>query len=374
MDRAPEIERRWIAEKIDPEILQWPDIRYVGFIRQGYQNESGSTRVRLIQGNVNEPPIAEFTAKTGFGEKRVEENTSLPFEAGLQMYNHAPYKICKHRYLLDGWEIDYFTEGLDDLVVVERELPHVGMPIALPTWLHQATEVTNTVSSSMLAVLSQDMLVGDPVRHQLEMAWLMRRLLSPSKRIVITGGPCSGKSTAIYALTEALPHAFHVVPEVATIVIGQINAPPFPASERLANRQFNRAMCGIQRHFEDMALLQALRDNTNALLIDRGVMDNAAYVTDGIQGLEHVRRTSRQLEFSRYDAVVYIDMPSEQVFYRCKGGNASRQEKSYEEARRLSQTVLNCWREHPSLIVVPDAPTWGEKCESVVRAVKSIVE
>ena len=103
-------------------------------------------------------------------------------------------------------------------------------------------------------------------------------------RIVITGGPCAGKTTAMAKLSLRLQNMgfdVFVVPEVATLTITG-GAKPGSYSQK-QHRDWEVSVLKIQMaledNFRDIAEKCSLSEGRHAvLLMDRGTMDVLAYV------------------------------------------------------------------------------------------------
>src|SRR6478672_3468896 len=90
-------------------------------------------------------------------------------------------------------------------------------------------------------------------------------------RIVLTGGPGGGKTTAADLFRREIGERVVVVPESATLLF----AGGFPRStDAPARRASQRAIYHVQRNLEDV---QSARYPDRVLLCDRGTVDGAAY-------------------------------------------------------------------------------------------------
>ncbi len=351
METNIEIERRWLVKKIDREIL---DVNEKKHIRQGYFDTSPtiSLRVRITDGKK-----AELTKKTGSGEQRLEENQKIDLEvAQFLMDERIVDFIEKTRYIRDGWEIDFFHGPLHGLVKAEFENPYPTLQ--LPPWIHDATEVTNSITDRLLAKLARDLLDSEVDREITEI--LPKRI----GRIVITGGPCSGKSAVLEILRLEIGVAVHCVPETATIIIKQVGVRP-PYGNRSGLRRYQRTLYRVQRGFETIADLQAVMDGKKALIIDRGTVDNAAYLPGGAKELEDVCRTSiREHEFPHYDLVVFLEPPPRAIYDALQANNGARYE-SYNEALAVSGRIENAWKDHPRFVRISNGKNWDDKVNAV---------
>ena len=94
-------------------------------------------------------------------------------------------------------------------------------------------------------------------------------------RIVLTGGPGGGKTTAADLLRREFANRVALVPETATMLF----LGGFPrVAEPDAVRSAQTAIFHVQRNLEDV---QAARYPGQILLCDRGTVDGAAYWPDG---------------------------------------------------------------------------------------------
>lgn len=116
-------------------------------ITQGYltKNEKGSVRVR-IERNAGVSPIAYIMSKTKIDEMSNQETVDeISLENAQVLLNTFTTKIIrKTRYIkiVNGylWEIDYFHEPNNGLLLAEIELDSRDQEIDLPDWIER--EVT----------------------------------------------------------------------------------------------------------------------------------------------------------------------------------------------------------------------------------------
>lgn len=131
----------------------------------------------------------------------------------------------------------------------------------------------------------------------------------PIHRIVLTGGPCAGKTTALFQLKErlqALGFLVVCVPEIATMLFqGGI---PFPTNEA-EGFYVQRNLMKLQLAAEDafLDICRTLRKPT-VVLCDRGTMDGKAYLSDSNWDLllEELQMTPTNLSYQRYDAILHL--------------------------------------------------------------------
>lgn len=189
------------------------------------------------------------------------------------------------------------------------------------------------------------------------------------RRIVLTGGPGGGKTTAADLFRRELGERVVLVPEAATLLF----AGGFPRhASRLAVRAAQRAIFHVQRGLEDA---QAAHYPGRILLCDRGTVDGAAYWPDG-DG-QHPDEffaavgTSLEEELKRYDAVLHFQSAAVGGI-DIEGGNPVRNE-TLPEAVRIDRRLRQLYSAHPRQVVVPHSASFFEKISLGFTALEGIV-
>lgn len=188
---------------------------------------------------------------------------------------------------------------------------------------------------------------------------------APHCRIVLTGGPGGGKTTAADLFRREIGERVVVVPEAATLLF----AGGFPrAKDELAQRAAQRAIFHVQRNLEDV---QAATYPGRVLLCDRGTVDGAAYWPDGDGDFFASVGTTIEAELSRYDAVLFFETAAAGGM-SIEGGNPTRNE-SLDEAVALDGRLRALWSRHPRFALVPHSSSFLRKMTSGVALLESIV-
>jgi predicted ATPase len=202
----------------------------------------------------------------------------------------------------------------------------------------------------------------------------------PVWRIVLTGGPCGGKSTAMHHLQErltSLGFLVFVVPEAATLVItggGMYkDYPSFSENQALC---FEGAVMGTKMALEDTfhAIAEA-SGVPSVILCDRGTMDTKAYVSkqDFQLLMDEYEWNATQLRDRRYDAVIHLVTAAigADKFYTTEN-NAARTETP-QEAADLDFKVLNAWVGHPNMRIIDNSTDFHGKMKRTINQVCKVI-
>ncbi len=348
---ATEIERRFLVHEINPSAL-------IGAERlnivQGYFKDPSpfsQLRVRIIDGK-----RAVLTGKEGFGVVRNEEEIPIGVREAQFLLGHCWHVIEKTRFRTGEWEIDYFKAPLNGLIIGEYEHASALDGVTLPPWIFKATEVTDSLSNLHLARLATDLKASPNNQAELTLYNILAAQRIPL--VVLTGGPCCGKTTFLGMLREKLPNAVHCVPEVASIVIGQLGITP--PGDSLGMLRFEQTLGRIQSIFEATSLEDAVRSKKTLMVLDRGSMDRAAYLQGGIEQLVALDRTTAQHEYGRYAIVLCFEVPPPEIYETQRRNNPARSE-TYEQAMALQERIKLAWNSHPNFHLVRNAKSWEEK-------------
>ncbi len=175
-------------------------------------------------------------------------------------------------------------------------------------------------------------------------------------RIVITGGPGSGKTVITQAIAERHPDRFVRVPEAATHVYTSLNT----RWDRLSidgQRDVQRQIYHHQREQEERLPLQ---HPEQTLLLDRGTIDGAAYWPDGPEAYWLDLGTTVEAELSRYDAVIVLESGAALGLYDGDASNACRFEDA-AGAIASGKLLERLWGSHREFRYVNACGTLEEK-------------
>lgn len=151
------------------------------------------------------------------------------------------------------------------------------------------------------------------------------------RRVVITGGPCSGKTTTVEALRSA---GFQVIPEAAEIVLtGWVEAYGLADAKQ---RRSRRPMEFQAEIFRVQLELEARNVPASIVVMDRSGIDGIAYLERaGLEARPEMVRYAREARFSH--VFLLETLPRELFRTRAVTGRLSTYEDSVEVAGRLSE-------------------------------------
>lgn len=177
-------------------------------------------------------------------------------------------------------------------------------------------------------------------------------------RIVLTGGPCAGKTTVLTDLTHVLENKGYkvfTIQEVATLLINSGLAP-----NEEDNFSFQKNIMSTQLYLEQTIEKAALHHDSDRIIIiyDRGICDQLAYISrEKFELLLQEKGMKLTDAFNRYDAVLHLvtaaDGAAEHYVSNSTvaASNNSARNETIEEAIQLDKATQEAWVGHPHLRV-----------------------
>ena len=194
-------------------------------------------------------------------------------------------------------------------------------------------------------------------------------------KIVITGGACAGKTTAMswiqnYFTSQGFTVLF--IPETATELISGGVAPWTCGT----NSAYQKCQLQLQLAKEDVFTQAAKTMDADKVLIvcDRGALDNKAYMNEMEfdQVLRHLGTNEIELR-DKYDAVFHLVTAAKgaEAFYTTDN-NAARTE-TVEEAAAVDDKLIAAWTGHPHLRVIDNAGDFENKMKRLIAEILSFL-
>lgn len=191
-------------------------------------------------------------------------------------------------------------------------------------------------------------------------------------KIVITGSPCAGKSTALASVKEHFREKDWLVVtinETATELIAS-----GLRREYCTDMQFQIRVMQLQlakeRTFEEA--VANLGFEKVLIVCDRGILDNRAYIPDDVyrQVLEINGITHEQAK-ARYDAVFHMQSAAMGVPHHYNlSSNATRRETA-QEAAELDGRIACAWSDHPRFFTIEASDDFEGKIDCLIRKIEA---
>ncbi len=189
-------------------------------------------------------------------------------------------------------------------------------------------------------------------------------------KIVITGGPCAGKSTAmsrIQSELEQLGYRVLFIAESATEIITSGVSPADPNFQKhLLDYQLQK-----ERIYDEYA-----NDIGGKVIIvlDRGALDNKGYMSK--EEWERVLRELNTTEIElrdHYDAVFHLVTAAKgaEEFYTTANNTARRE--TPEEAVKADDILLEAWTGHPHFRVIDNSTDFDEKIKRLMKEITAFL-
>jgi len=195
-------------------------------------------------------------------------------------------------------------------------------------------------------------------------------------KIILTGGPCSGKSSALSRLRdefEPIGWKVFIVPESATLLFGTgINLGSTDVDKKLTIQSL---IMKTQIQLERTVLAAAKLETKNVLIVcDRGAMDGKAFMsqTEWQTLLDENMWSTIGLRDKHYDAVIHLVTAADgaKEFYTL-ANNAARTETA-EQAVSIDRKLKEAWTGHPHLRVIDNSTNFENKLKRVFAEIKAI--
>ncbi|MDO4650555.1 MAG: AAA family ATPase [Eubacteriales bacterium] len=194
-------------------------------------------------------------------------------------------------------------------------------------------------------------------------------------KIVITGGPCAGKTTAMSWIQNFFTEKGYTVlfiPETATELIGGGVAPWTCGS----NEEYQKCQMLLQMKKEEI-FMQAARsmENDRILVIcDRGLLDNKAYMSD-LEFSSVIRSLGcNEVEMrDKYDAVFHLTTAAKGALDAYTLANNAARTETPEQAAELDDKLIAAWTGHPHLRVIDNSTDFQTKMKCLIAEISAFL-
>ena len=190
-------------------------------------------------------------------------------------------------------------------------------------------------------------------------------------KIVLTGGPCAGKTTALTWIDNFFSkrgYSVIFVPETATeLILNGIS--PWTCK---TNYDYQSFQMRLQKYKEQIVeeAAKKLKNDKVLIVCDRGMLDNKAYMKEvEFKRVLKEMGTSLIKERDSYDAVFHLISAAkdkEEVYTTVN--NAARTE-SIKDAKILDDKIISSWAGHPHLRIIDNSTDFEEKLQRLLKEI-----
>lgn len=190
------------------------------------------------------------------------------------------------------------------------------------------------------------------------------------KRIVLTGGPGSGKTSVLEKINQVYSSEGYkviIVPETATELMN--NGITFKDGS-ISLVDFQELVMRLQLAKEEVVdrTIELMDSEKVIIVYDRGTIDNTAYINkeefeEILTRLNHVKSFTDLM--NKYDLV--INLVGREDFYTTENNKA--RSESASDALKLGDATLKCWLGHKTVKIVMPKDTVSEKINEVLNII-----
>ncbi len=196
------------------------------------------------------------------------------------------------------------------------------------------------------------------------------------KKIVLTGGPCAGKTTALVKIIDhfsSLGFKVFAIPEVPTL-FSQAGMDYLTKNHKVFF-EGEKATLEMQLTLEDKFRKIAEEEEEPVVIVcDRGALDISTYMDKGMwDKITRIVGTDSATLRSRYDAVLHLVSAADgaEAFYTTS--NNKERKEGLELARTLDKRVINAWGEHPHVRVINNHQDFTTKINRVLKEISAVL-
>lgn len=194
-------------------------------------------------------------------------------------------------------------------------------------------------------------------------------------KIVVTGGPCAGKTTAMSRIQNTFSQMGYTVlfvPETATELIGGGVAPWTCGT----NDEYQKCQLKLQIEKEKVfeAAARTMKADKILIVCDRGTIDNKAYMSaDEFKSAMSYLNTNETDLRDEYDAVFHLVTAAKGAAeYYTTENNTARTETA-EKAAELDDKLISAWTGHPHFRVIDNSQDFEDKMKKLISEISSFL-
>lgn len=194
-------------------------------------------------------------------------------------------------------------------------------------------------------------------------------------KIVVTGGPCGGKSTAVTWIRKAFAErGWHVlfIPETATeLFLGGV--PLFSHGHTMSFQTCNLSL-QLEKERVFLEAARGLEAEKVLIVCDRGTLDNLAYMTPEAfaEAVAACGVTTQEL-YASYDAVFHLVTAAKGAEKYYTTENNTVRTETPAEAAALDDRVIAAWQNHPYFYQIDNSTGFEDKMARLISGIEAFL-
>ncbi|TDR76343.1 AAA family ATPase [Photobacterium lutimaris] len=184
-------------------------------------------------------------------------------------------------------------------------------------------------------------------------------------KVVVTGGPGGGKTTALDLFRRELGDQIAVVPEAATVLFsGGVTR----SDDIAVIKTIQKTIFQLQKNLED---INKAHFPDRLLVCDRGSLDGLAYWPGTESDFFNEVNSTFEEEIARYDAVIFFESAGAKG--RDISSNNPVRNESSEQAAQLDIALQKIWSQHPNFYFVGSSESFVRKIMFGIMTIENVI-
>lgn len=195
------------------------------------------------------------------------------------------------------------------------------------------------------------------------------------KKIVITGGPCAGKSSIVTSLKKEFGDSIITIPESATLLLA--GGFPLPGKDLDLSDDwqysFQKSVYQLQRSLEEVYALMAQKKGVKLILCDNGLPSAAAYMPGGLTEFINLFGVDLSKEFESYHTIIHLETVAIAYPERYGCYNNENRYTSRENAIKHDNLIKDIWSEHHNRFILNSELALEDKILTIRKMVERLL-
>lgn len=196
-------------------------------------------------------------------------------------------------------------------------------------------------------------------------------------KVVVTGGPCAGKTESLSYIKNYFSKKgwkVLIVPETATeFLLNGIS----DVDGSLTTYDFQMLVTKKQLYKEELYsdAVNLMKNKKILIIYDRGLLDGKSYVPEDVFArilTKGIQMSEREV-LNRYDGVIHMVTAAIGAREYYSHNNPARKEDA-DRAVMQDKKTYNCWKTHPCMFYIDNSTGIAQKIEKVIDSIEKIIE